>query len=154
MRTLFSVLLCVCALGQIPPGAWNPLYVATCGTPDTTPGQYFTLTKSAHGTSYESILHKGTCIFSPGIENMLFLAPCNATSIQQQWNWGHGIGGFIQGGGGCWLEVSGTPYGPAGDGMGLFHCGTGQGVFDLVVGRNNFTQIISNTSGMCVNPGF
>jgi hypothetical protein len=103
---------------------------------------------------YESILHKGTCIFSPGRDNMLYLAPCNSTSSQQQWNWGHGSGGFVAGGEGCWLEVSGTPYGPAGDSLGLFGCGAGQGVFDFITSQNNFTQIISNTSGLCVSPGF
>lgn len=131
--------------------AWIPLVVEPCAAPAHSPCQYYHTNCSSSGCLFASAQNSNLCIYSPGKDQFLYLAPCNASDAQQRYRWGKGSGGFVAGGGGCWSETAITPGGPAGDAVGVFGCGADQGVFDLLQLPGNLTQIISNTSGMCLD---
>ena len=156
MKLLAALLLLRSARSQLPPGAYIPIVVQPCGTPASAPGQFF-LSQSPRaagsgGRLYESALYAGTCIYSQYKDSLLYLAPCNTSDSQQHYSWGKGSGGFVAGGGGCWGETASPPGGPAGDTVGLFGCGAGQGVFEFVTVASSNLQIISNYSQMCLTP--
>ena len=148
MNFFHLLLILPCLLGQ----PYIPLLLEPCDALESAPGQYFRKNCStSHYCVFESAQYNSTCIFSPGENDLLYLAPCNVTDPQQNWNWGgRGEGGFVvcKGGTGCWRESPAPPSGAAGDVIGLSGCGTDQGKFELVTSRN-LTQIFSNSSSMC-----
>lgn len=147
--------LCACCTLSQPSGAYIPLYVEPCGTPASAPGQFFSTSCASSFCTFASVQHAGACIYSPGKDNLLYLAPCNTTDQQQLYSWGgRGEGGFVKGGGGCWAESATTSPSPAGDVVGLAGCGVAQGKFELLSLPGNLTQIFSNASAMCFDTAY
>ena len=140
--------------------AWVPLVVEPCGTPASSPGQFFATAPPGGPPGapckgrcvFSSAQFAGACIYSPGRDNLLYLAPCNASDTLQQYSWGgRQEGGFVSGGGGCWKDSSPSPSGAAGNVVMLGSCGYGQGQFELLQSANNLTQVYSNISGLCID---
>ena len=150
LLVLLALGLALCArlaAGQ----AWTPLVVEPCAAQSQAPSQYFSLDCSSGGSGcvYHSAHDASLCIYTPGLDNFLYLAACS--DAQQRFRWGRGEGGFVSGKGGCWTETAAAPGGPAGDAVGLFGCGPAQGVFYLQQSTGNLTRIYSNASGLCLD---